>query len=162
MTEKEQYFYAQIGIISVEFSNLENQIRELIGLLINSDDEYINLLLTEENSINQNLKLLLKLSKFRHVQEDEIKLLHRSIDKLRINRNLFIHGLWTNFKTESNEIIFVCEVKKIEFKKGRYGVTTYMNKFLEFKMEDFEKEIIQIKACLDIIKRLLKNVESGV
>lgn len=162
MTDKEQYFYSQIGLISVEFSNLENHIRELIGLLINSDDEYINLLLTEENGIYQNLKLLVKLSKYRHIKEDEIKLLHKSIDKLRINRNLFIHGLWSKFEEKDGQLTFVCEVKKIEFKKGTYGVVTYMNKFFEFKIEDFEKEIVQIRACLNIIKPLIKEVEKEV
>ncbi|UAY53224.1 hypothetical protein [Ferruginibacter albus] len=161
MTDKEQYFYSQIGLITVEFSNLENHIRELIGLLINSDDEFINLLLTEDNGIYQNLKLLVKLSRYRHIEEDKIQLLHNTIDKLRINRNLFIHGLWSKFE-ENGQMTFVCEVKKIEFKKGKYGVTTYMNKFFDFKIEDFEKEIGQIRDCLNIIKPLIDEVENQV
>ncbi len=158
----EENFYFKIGMIAVEFSNLENHIRELIGLFINSDDEFINLLLTEENGIYQNLKLLIKLSKFRSIQEEEIKILNKSIDKLRINRNLFIHGLWTKHVNKDNEILFICEMKRVEFKKGTYGVSKYMNKFLEFKLEDFEKEIVDIKACLEIMKRLLKSVKNEI
>lgn len=90
MTAKEQNFYSQIGQISIGFSNLESQIKELIYILIKSDDEFVSSIMLEDNSISQNLKLLLKLTKYHEIEEDRIKGLHNSIDKIRINRNLFI------------------------------------------------------------------------
>lgn len=128
-------------------------------MLINSDDEFINLLVTEENGIYQNLKLLSKLSKYRHIEEDNVMLLFKSIDKLRINRNLFIHGLWKIFEETDGQMKFICEVKKIEFKKVTLGVMTTMNKFFEFTIDDFEYEILQIRSCSSIIEPLIKEVE---
>ena len=65
MTTNEQNFYSQIGQISTGFSNLESQIKELIYILIKSEDEFVSSILLEDNSISQNLKLLLKLFIYR-------------------------------------------------------------------------------------------------
>lgn len=158
MTSQEQSFYSLIGQISIGFSNLESQIKKIIGLLIKLDDEFVNQIILEDNNISQNLKLLLKLTKYRSVQEGRIKALHHSIDKIRINRNLFIHGLWKLYEDE-NGLKFVCEIKKVEFKKVTHGIATYLNKFIEFKPEDFDEELIQIKKCSQIAEEIILELE---
>lgn len=158
MTSQQRNFYSLIGQISIGFSNLESQIKGIIGLLIKLDGEFINQIILEENNISQNLKLLLKLTKYRSVEEERIKALHSSIDKIRINRNLFIHGLWKLHEDE-NELKFVCEIRKVEFKKVTLGIATYLNKFLEFKLEDFDEELIQIKNCSQIADKIILALE---
>lgn len=160
MTNKEQHFYSQIGQISIGFSNLESQIKELLHILIKSEDEFVSSILLEDNSISQNLKLLLKLSKYHEIKNEEIRSLHNSIDKIRINRNLFIHGLWKFHETE-NGPVFVCEIKRVAFKPITLGLVKILNKFLEFKPEDFEEELTQIANCskiaIEIIETLKEN-----
>lgn len=158
MNQKEQEFYSLIGRISIGFSNLESQVIDIIGLLINVENEFVTQLLLEDNAISQNLKLLLKLNKYRYTQKENIKKLHSSIDKLRINRNLFIHGLWKIHTTEQNELIFVCETKRVEFRKVKYGIMTQLNNFLEFKIDDFEKVLIEIKECSEIARDILAAI----
>lgn len=154
ITSQQQNFYSLIGQISIGFSNLESQIKQIIGLLIKLDDEFVNQIILEENNISQNLKLLLKLTKYRSIEEENIKALHKAIDKIRINRNLFIHGLW-KLHEDGNELKFVCEIRKVEFKEVTMGLATYLNKFLVFKSEDFDEELIQIKNCSQIADEII-------
>jgi len=65
MTETEQRFYCQIGLISTGFARLEHLIREIIHLLIQTDDEFVSQLVIQENSISQNQKLMVKLNRYR-------------------------------------------------------------------------------------------------
>lgn len=160
MESTEQNFYSQIGQVSIGFSNLESEIKELIYILIKSEDEFVNSIILEDNSISQNLKLLIKLAKYHEIEEDRIKALHNSINKIRINRNLFIHGLW-NLKETENGLFFICEIRKVEFKKVKLGYVKILNKFLEFEPKDFEEELFQIKNCSksanEIIETLKRN-----
>lgn len=158
MTNNEQDFYSKIGQISVGFSNLESQIKELIYILIKSDDEFVSSILLEDNSISQNLKLLLKLTKYHEIEEDRIKILHNAIDKIRINRNLFIHGLWNLHEVE-NGLVYSCEIRKLEFKKVTHGFVKVLNKFLEFKPEDFEELLFQIKNCSKIANEIIEALK---
>lgn len=160
MTSNEQKFYSQIGQISIGFSNLESQIKELIYILIKSEDEFVSSIMLEDNSISQNLKLLLKLAKYHEIEEIRIKTLHNSIDKIRINRNLFIHGLWKLNETE-NSLVFICEIRKVEFKKVTLGSVKILNKFLEFMPEDFEEELSQIKNCSKSAKEIIGTLEQN-
>lgn len=160
MTYNEQNFYSQIGQISIGFSNLESQIKQLITILMNSDDEFVSSIILEDNSISQNLKLLLKLVKYHETEQERIKTLYNSVDKIRINRNLFIHGLW-NFHETENGLVFICEIKKVEFKKVKLGFVKVLNKFLEFKPEDFEEELFQIKNCSRIAKEIIESLEKN-
>ncbi|MBC7522973.1 MAG: hypothetical protein H7239_00815 [Flavobacterium sp.] len=160
MTSNEKNFYSQIGQISIGFSNLESQIKELIYILIKSENEFVSSILLEDNSISQNLKLLLKLSKFHEIEEEKIRGLHNSIDKIRINRNLFIHGLWS-FKEDEDGLVFICEIRKVTFKKVSSGFVKYLNNFLTFKSEDFEEELLQIKNCSKIAKEIIEDIEEN-
>lgn len=160
MTNKEHHFYSQIGQISIGFSNLESQIKDLIYILIKSDDEFVSSILLEDNSISQNLKLLLKLSKYHEIEVNEIKALHNSIDKIRINRNLFIHGLWKFHETE-NGLQFVCEIKKVTFKPVTLGYAKILNKFHKFTPEDFEEELIQIANCTKIAEEIIEVLKEN-
>lgn len=154
MMSTEQNFYSQIGKISIGFSNLESQIKEIIHILIKSEDEFVSSIMLEDNSISQNLKLLLKLAKYNEIEGDRIKTLHSSIDKIRINRNLFIHGLWY-LKESQNSLSFICEVRKVEFKKVNLGYAKILNKFHEFKLKDFEEELFQINNCSKIAEEII-------
>ncbi|MEZ7514457.1 hypothetical protein [Flavobacterium frigidarium] len=160
MAIKEQHFYSQIGQISIGFSNLESQIKDLIYILTKSDDEFVNSILLEDNSITQNLKLLLKLCKYHEIEEDRIRALHHSINKIRINRNLFIHGLWSFNETE-NGLMFVCEIKKVAFKPVPLGFTKILNKFLEFRPQDFQEELTQIANCSKIAKEIIETLKEN-
>nr|WP_315167481.1 hypothetical protein [uncultured Flavobacterium sp.] len=51
MTSQEQNFYSLIGQMSIGFSNLESQIKKIIGLLIKLDDEFVNQIILEDNNI---------------------------------------------------------------------------------------------------------------
>jgi hypothetical protein len=71
MIEIEEKFYCQIGLISTRFAVLEHLIREIIHLLMNNDDEFVSQLVIQENSTNQNQKLMLKLNKYRQIEESK-------------------------------------------------------------------------------------------
>ncbi len=160
MTALEQSFYAQIGMISIEFAKLESLIRDIICLLINPDDEFVTQLVIQENSISQNQKLLSQLNKYKSIEEEGIKHLNKKIDKLRINRNLFIHGVWSIFQKEGNpEPKYICSTKRVHFKDGPYGRVTIRNTHDKFSFTDLEKESSDIIECVRIASELFNKIE---
>ena len=160
MTSQEQIFYTQIGQLSTRFSNLESQIKKLIYILTRSNDEFVSSILIENNSISMNLKLLSKLSKYHEIEGERIQTFLKSIDKIRINRNLFIHGLWS-FYLEGNDLVYVCEIRKVEFKKVSLGFVKILNKFLEFRQKDFDEELIEIANCTELVNEIIDELENN-
>jgi hypothetical protein len=160
MTEIEQKFYCQIGLISTGFAKLEHLIREIIHLLMNTDDEFISQLVIQENSINQNQKLMLKLNKYRQTEEDKIVELNKKIDSLRINRNLFIHGDWDVYDKEGHEVLFVCSTTKVTFKKVTYGTVTRRNTHDAFNIKELEQGVEKIQECVALAKEIVDLLEN--
>ena len=159
MTETEKIFYCQIGLISTAFAKLEHFIREIIHLLINADSEFVSQLVIQDNTISQNQKLMLKLNKYRQVQQDRIVELNKKIDDLRINRNLFIHGDWNIHEKEGQEVIYVCSTTKVTFKEVKYGTATYRNTHDDFSINDLEMEVQQIHECVGMAKVIVSLLE---
>lgn len=64
-------------------------------------------------------------------------------------------------KETENGLFFICEIRKVEFKKVKLGYVKILNKFLEYEPKDFEEELFQIKNCSksanEIIETLKRN-----
>jgi hypothetical protein len=161
MTDIEQRFYCQIGLISTGFAKLEHLIREIIHLLLNTNDEFVSELAIQENSTSQNQKLMLRLNKYRQIESAKIVELSKKIDGLRINRNLFIHGDWNVYDEEGQEVVFVCSTTKVTFKKVRYGTATLRNTHDEFKIKELEREVDKIQECIALAKVIVRLLEKS-
>jgi len=159
MNDYEQNFYSLIGLISIRFAKLENAIIEMISILINSDDNIISLTLIENNSLSQNLVLLLKINRSRDFEEDQIILWCKKIDNIRINRNLFIHGIWSQIMVSEGKTFIYCEEKKLRYSKLKRGKQWEYNRHIKYSIESLKKEIIQIEKCIIDAEDLLKKLD---
>ena len=159
MNKNEQNFYSLIGLISIRFAKLENAIIEMISILINSDDDIISLTLIENNSLSQNLDLLMKVNRRRDFEEDLIKSWCKQIDGIRINRNLFIHGIWSDIINSDGETFIYCEEKKLRFTKLPDGKQWNFNRHIKYSIESLKKEIIQIEKCIKDAEEMLKKLK---
>ncbi len=91
-TEKEFYFY--LGLLATLFSKMESNLLDILGKLIVDDFVLTNTIL-EKNSLAQNIELLKSINRYRGFQEKYFESLISKMGSVRKNRNLFIHGVWS-------------------------------------------------------------------
>lgn len=98
-----------IGHIATLFSNLEWQMSNILAKLVDTSDNSIaGSFVANDLTLAKNTDLIRKLAYYRFVHADttvqRIKELCDSVDKLRPQRNLFIHGMWNFAYLESNKV----------------------------------------------------------
>lgn len=94
----ERDLYALMGEISIRFANMEFAVSLLINRLISPDDRVVGDLVTENMTLSQKLRLILRLSRYRYrddpAMDEAVRDLATEIDNIRETRNTFTHGNW--------------------------------------------------------------------
>ncbi len=88
-----------IGEIAVRFSNLEFQMSAILSKLIDtSAGAIVGGFLSDEFSLSKTTELIRKLSRYRFVHRNnmiaKVHGLCEQVDKIRVKRNFFVHGMW--------------------------------------------------------------------
>jgi len=88
-----------VGDIATRFSNLEWQMSEILAKLIDtSTNSIVGSFLADDFTLGKTTDLVRKLARYRFVHDDvtveRITKLCDSIDEVRLQRNLFMHGMW--------------------------------------------------------------------
>jgi hypothetical protein len=167
LTEIEKEFYAYLGLLSVKFSEMENNLNQIVAGLIHNDDLIVTALLTEDNTLHKNLELLKKVNKFRDFQVSYIKQMVDQIGKVKITRNLFIHGVWSKPVQYENDILSHCNDVRLKYsdEKDRNGEVVskrwQMNEHKEFRLSYIIQEIHRINDIIVIQKAMLKKLEAA-
>lgn len=112
---KEFYFY--LGLLSTKFAVIESNLLSLLGSLITNDFVLTNTIL-ERNSLSQNIDLLKKINKYRRFEEHKIQIVIQKISAIRIQRNLFIHGLWGVPTDKDKDVVISCSEPKIVYEEN--------------------------------------------
>ena len=75
----EKEFYAYLGLLSVQFAKMEHKLTVILCQLLGNEDNLINLIVIENNTLEKNLDLLKKINKIRHIYPQIITELNEEI-----------------------------------------------------------------------------------
>jgi len=153
--EAEQSVYFQLGKLSTAFAQVEEGVHDLIVELSDGDDIVI-IHLIENNSLENNLKLLSKINKYRKYRHQEMSDMIRLIRKVKELRNRLIHGRWTKpFVTPNNVSITVLQSKVEEDIDGE--IIGYFHKTQhDYLLSDLVNAIIEIENIFLMQEKLLE------
>jgi len=136
-----------MGEISAGFSSLEAQMGVLLAKLIDTSTESIvGSFLADDFTLARTTELVRRFSRYRFMHsEDMIQrfvCLCRSVDEVRIQRNLFVHGLW-NFdpKILAQGKIVVLDMRWKEDKKSKHWSRGKEHVFTERDLVDMRNNI---------------------
>lgn len=123
MTDLEKEFFAYLGLLSVKYAVMENNLSLILAKLIGTNDELILSTLLENNSISQNIELIKKINRHRWFREEMMTDLISEINKIKSDRNLFIHGTWGDAFIDKTELKIKCGERKLKYsdKKNSKG-----------------------------------------
>lgn len=96
LTERD--LYALMGEISIKFANLEFVVSRMLTGLIDRSDPVVGDIVTENMTLSQKLRLIVKLSRYRFKGnpgvDSAVRTMAAEIDSVRELRNTFTHGNW--------------------------------------------------------------------
>lgn len=153
---------ALMGDISATFSNLEAQMAILLAKLIDTSAESIaGSFLAEEFTLARTIDLTRRLARYRFVHDDDtiarIEELCKSVDEVRVQRNLFVHGMW-NFdpKILAEGKISVWDMRWKEDKAGKHWSRGRERVFAEEDLGQLRKGIRQLVLAAVALNNQMK------
>jgi hypothetical protein len=153
-------FYSFLGLLSIKFAKMDYNLNLILSKLINPDDDLIAFTLIERNNISQTIELLEKINLIRGFEEKHLKNLLTLIKQVKTDRNLFIHGLWKEPYNSENDIVILCEERKIKYKEEKgVGRNWQYNSHKKFRLSDIKRRIIQIDDIIYVQESLIKKLE---
>lgn len=166
MKDYEIEFYTHLGLLSVKFAQMEYKLSTILGKLFGTDDDLITVTVTEKNTLSKNIELLKNLNRIRKFQYQLILDLINKIGKIQSDRNLFIHGIWSNPIKSENSINIICDEKKIRYNEEKDKVgnvidqTWHFNKNHIFSLSDIKNRINDIDNIVALEDGLIKDLEN--
>jgi hypothetical protein len=164
--ENEREFYGLLGLVAVRFARMESQLIALLRALINPKEEWIAESLTEGLKIYQSIEIIKKISYIRIELDDELNAIVGTADKIRKNRNNYIHGIWKIELDSNNNVIAKCsqETKpKYEKNETPYGHTEYRYKrnirSTTVTLDDLVQTAQELADITKKIEELLQRIE---
>lgn len=159
---KEAYF--RLGQLSTSFSEMEEEMFELLSKLI-SHDWIISSYLIDRNALEKNLQLLEKINDYRGFEIDKVKDLTKLIYSIKEKRNELIHGTWTVrvLKSDHSPIIFVGSHRMMRPEsiiKGKKGWASRTYKSYTF--DEISENIKNIRLIIDALKELTNTLENSL
>jgi hypothetical protein len=165
MKDYELEFYAHLGLLSVKFAKLEFKLSVILGKFLDPNDDLIPTVITEHNSLSKNIDLLKKLDRVRNWEHSLISRLIDQISKIKNDRNLFIHGIWSDPIIEENSIQIICDERKISYVDEKDNEDNYVNQTWHFSMnhvfrlDDIKNRIADIDNIIELEDKLLVGLE---
>jgi hypothetical protein len=151
MLEKEAQvnFYYHLGKLATSFATLEDALRYLLVMVINSEDPFPILYVIERNSFSQNLDLLRNLSRFKAVDpRTQIEKLILEIEPVRSLRNSFIHGVWEEAHKAGKEIVFELSEFKMKYEIDKDGESWMNAKRSAYTLQDIKNKTYLIEQLI--------------
>jgi hypothetical protein len=164
--ENEREFYGLLGLVAVRFARMESQLITLLGALINPKEEWITESLTEGFSIYKSIEIIKKISYIRIELDDELNAIVGTADRIRKDRNDYIHGIWEIELDSNNNVIAKCSQKpKPKHKKNKtpYGHTEYVYtrtvRIATVTLDDLVQTAKELEDITKKIEELLQKIE---
>ncbi len=90
-----QKFYSAFGILTTAFAHMEADIRMLLAGIAFRDEKIFAAAFLDGSHLSENVSILRKISLSFVGDEHRFTEVLDIIEKIRIKRNLFVHGLWS-------------------------------------------------------------------
>lgn len=161
MNEEEKDFYSKLGKLAAGFSTLEFWLGNALCQLINKD-QFVAKTVIEDVTFSKRIQMLKLLGRFHRGIKKETNELSKELDKIRVTRNLFIHGQWAGpVKTETGYSIIVDDRKikysevddRCEWKMGE------MNVLKKEEIDELETVVTAIISSLEKLTNRLSEME---
>jgi hypothetical protein len=164
LTDVEKEFYTYLGLLSVKFSTMENNLAQIVAKLIHNEEDLVTAILTEDNTLHKNIELIKQINKVRDFQVPYITNMLDLIQKVKSTRNLFIHGTWSKPFESQNDIMSLCNDIRLKYiekkdKNGRVWKEWQYNDNKEFRLSYIIQQIHGINDIIYIQETMLKKLE---
>lgn len=157
----DERFYMAFGELTAAFAHMEADIRRFIsGLAFRSDPTIAGAFL-DSSQLAANLNTLRKLARRFWNEQTRIDALASSVERIKSQRNLFIHGLWNpaSFGQPDGaaEVLDLKTAYEAEptTKKWSYGDTQ------RFSLAQFVSIHAQVREIIEEIENLMDSLEDG-
>ena len=164
--ENEREFYGLLGLVAVRFARMEAQLITHLGVLINPGEEWLMESLTEGFNIAKSLEMIKKISYVRIEVDDELNAIVETADRIRKNRNDYIHGIWEIKLDSTGNVIAKCDQKpKPKHKKNKLpsGLTEYAYtrtiRSTTVTLDDLVQTAKELEDITKKIEELLQRIE---
>jgi len=157
----ENRFYLVFGQVTAVFAHMEADIRRLISGIAFRSDQTIASAFLDSSQLASNLSILRKLARKFWDDQARIEALTTSVERLRPQRNLFIHGLWSpSTFGQPGGAARVMDLKtryevNPTYKKWSYGYCE------SFSLEEFRNIHSEVISIIAEIERLMEHLEDG-
>jgi hypothetical protein len=154
-------FYLVFGQITAVFAHMEADIRRLISGIAFRSDQTIASAFLDSSQLAANLTILRKLARKFWDDQARIEALAASVERLRPQRNLFIHGLWSpgTFGQQGGAARVMDLKTRYEVKPSSrmwsYGGSQ------SFSLDDFRNIHTEIISIITEIESLMQHLEDG-
>ena len=155
-----QEFYYYLGLLSTKFAKTEYNILMILGLLIVEDFVLTGTLL-EQNTLDRNIQILKKINKYRRFKSNLMSQMLEKLGSVKKNRNLFIHGIWSDPYVEENDLMISCTEPKVQLTELAHCRNWSSAKSHKFRIAYIKKQVLildEISLTQDhLIKELKLN-----
>src|SRR5688500_14815355 len=148
MTKRDDLFRL-IGELSVSFSALEHMLGYILCELVAVNEPFVGGIVTAEAPLHRKLRLIKKLASYRLVDATELRRevlnLVEAAEKLRPDRNLWVHGNWEL----SEQHLLADKVRCFDF-RWEHRERSDGGEFVGVREREFTME--QLNALLDAVR----------
>jgi hypothetical protein len=160
---KHPEFYAHLGYLSVQFARMEQTLHAMIAVMVTDDLNYLDLhSITERMSISSLTDILKKLNRIKSFERELVDKILELVEKVRKNRNLFIHGIWSDPFVSEGKIMITCVDAKIvyEVKEEDGGRTqSWRTKKIPFTIDQINAEIETVMYIISLQESFIDKLE---
>ena len=155
-----QEFYYYLGLMSTKFAKIEYNILTILGLLI-IEDFVLSGTLLERNTLERNIELLKKVNQYRMFKTSLVSQMLAKLGSVKKNRNLFIHGIWSEPYIEENDLMISCSERKIQHTMLSHGNNWSSAKNHKFRIGYIKKQVLIIDEIILTQDHLIKELENN-
>ena len=153
-------FYSAFGILTAAFCSMEAEVRALICGIAFGGNSVVASAFMDSSQLGGNLNVLRKISKKYWDKEELFLDIVKSIESIRLIRNLFIHGIWVsrNFG-EPNGYATVTDLKT-KYEKDKKTRTWTHGQTSEYSINDFQDILDNVNSIKQKIEDLCESFKS--
>jgi hypothetical protein len=144
-------FYSAFGVLTTAFAHMEADIRMLLAGIAFRDEMIIAAAFLDGSHLSENVSILRKISLSFVGDEHRFTELLDIIEKIRVKRNLFVHGLWSPRDFGAPDGFAVVRILRTKHKKQKGGSLWRHGDEERFTVGDFQSILNDVN---DVIKRI--------
>ena len=152
-------FYTHFGMLAAAFAHVEADLRALVTGVAFPENRIAAAAFLDSSQFSSNLRIFRDLGRQYPECEEQFQEIARRGNKLRLIRNLFIHGLWSPKTYGAPNGVAVVRTLKTTYAEVKSVRKWQHGGAQEFSVNDFANLLSDVKAVSDRIERLCSWLE---